>query len=105
MNRCGRERMMKCTNVALSDKPGATCRECTYGPPFGDSPACPFCPEAIRNLHATAHNLVSGGGDTTIADLARAVAACQPLSDAHFADTMHSHGMLPRTAASGETTK
>jgi|ERR1019366_119454 hypothetical protein len=96
MNRCGRERMTKCTNVALSDEPGAQCRECTYGPPFGDTGPCPVCPEAIRNLLAVAHNLTTGGGDTTIDDLKRAVSLCRPLADAHFADPIHSHGTVPR---------
>jgi hypothetical protein len=57
---------------------------------------CPFCSEAIRNLYAVAHNLSIGSGDTTIGDLARAVELCRPFADAHFADTMHSHGIVPR---------
>lgn len=61
-------------------------------PPFDDKP-CPCCPWQIRALFATAFNLSKGSGsDVCMADLARAVEAAQPLIDAHFADTMHSHG-------------
>jgi len=73
------------------------------GPPFDGSAPCPFCPEEIRNLFAVAHNLVIGSRDTTIGDLANAVESCRSLADAHFADSMHSHGMTNREATSGET--
>ena len=63
-------------------------------PPYDGSPPCPFCPDAVRNLYAVAHNLSIGAADTTLADLARAVELCRPLADAHFVDTMHSHGMI-----------
>lgn len=72
------------------------------GPPYDGKP-CPYCPEEIRNLHAVAHNFVnrmrgrSMSSDTTLEDLERAVKLCEPLSEAHFADSMHSHGQVNRS--------
>ena len=74
------------------------------GPPFDGKP-CPMCPIEIRNLSATAHNAVNRWDDwrqrgeslckleSKMEDLRRAVAVVKPLSDAHFADPAHSHGV------------
>ena len=35
MNRCERERVTKCTNVARTHEPGDTCSECADTPPIG----------------------------------------------------------------------
>ena len=71
-------------------------------PPFDGKP-CPFCPDAIRNLYAVAHNITIGSHNTTLDDLGRAVGLCRPLADAHFADTMHSHGQVDRKPRSEPT--
>lgn len=67
-----------------------------HAPPFDGSVPCAFCPEPVRNLYAVAHNLVVGGGDTTIGDLRAAVEMYKPLAEAHFADSMHAIGMVDR---------
>ena len=78
-----------------------------YEPPFDGVP-CPMCPSEIRNLSAVAHNLLvrwdavnqHGGGETwaqfreKLDDLRRAVEAVRPLADAHFANSLHSHGTV-----------
>ncbi len=80
------------------------CRTTEHEPPFDGLP-CPMCDWRIRNLAATAHNLVvrwerwQRGGDRTVwwkivdkmRDLRAAVDAVEPLSEAHFADRRHSH--------------
>ena len=74
------------------------------GPPYDGKP-CPCCPLEVRNLHAVAHNLVNAYDDPDtdpykialkVRELRRAVAMMQPLADAHFADSMHAHGTVPR---------
>lgn len=70
------------------------------GPPFDDSPACPMCPQKIRNLYATAHNLVvawEAAADWDVVarkvlQLSDVVKDMAPLQRAHFADRRHSHG-------------
>jgi hypothetical protein len=74
-------------------------------PPFDGNP-CPACPTIFRGLHAVAHNasLAFQAAATNQGDWARAyrkmaelellVEEYQPLVDKHFADPMHSHGML-----------
>jgi len=64
-------------------------------PPFDGSPQCPMCPEDLRNLYAVAHNMViRGPSRERLDDLARAVTAAEKHIDAHFADSMHSHGTV-----------
>jgi hypothetical protein len=53
---------------------------------------CPCCPQAIRNLHAVAHNICTRTPHIHDGELKRAVDQVKPLMDAHFADPEHSHG-------------
>jgi len=74
----------------------------TQGPPYDGKP-CPCCPGEIRNLGAVVHNLLNVWDDLPrryllhdrMEELRRALAAFQPLADAHFADRFHSHGEKP----------
>jgi hypothetical protein len=78
-----------------------------FEPPFDGKP-CPMCPTEVRNLAATAHNLLNRYDDVFVRGqrdacslakfhdyvrlLREAVEMVKPLSDAHFADPLHSHG-------------
>ena len=67
-------------------------------PPFDGKP-CPACPMEIRNLMAVVHNYINtvegkSYEGTYFDDLKRALALAKPISDAHFANPMHSHGSV-----------
>lgn len=74
-----------------------------FNPPFDGKP-CPCCPTEVRGLYSTAHNLAarllgkSDSSNTTAEDLWAALEAMKPFIDAHFADSMHSHGRVTRSA-------
>lgn len=64
-------------------------------PPYDGKP-CPCCPIEIRDLYAIAYNITHGSGITPdkFKDLRNAVERAEPLIEAHFANTMHSHGRV-----------
>ena len=72
-------------------------------PPYDDSEPCMACPGVLRNLFAQVHNVLGAFEHAEwerlgpkMADLRRTYDRdIKPLSEAHFADPMHSHGHLP----------
>lgn len=77
----------------------ASMQETPHDPPFDGSDPCPACPWQVRDLAATAHNLLIAIDSkdwprvfTKTERVRESLKRFQTVVDRHFADRAHSHG-------------